>query len=67
VGFNPRPHTAGDQVQQSPLFARPLFQSTPAHGGRQKKGEEYEFLSSFNPRPHTAGDTAVRHFRLAAI
>ncbi len=32
--FNPRPHTAGDRIQQSMTLMSSQFQSTPAHGGR---------------------------------
>ena len=42
ASFNPRPRTAGDRCRMWIMIVHCLFQSTPAHGGRQAAAEKYE-------------------------
>ena len=65
MGFNPRPHAAGDCGPANARQRAPTFQSTPAHGGRpsrpcRKAGDR----RCFNPRPHAAGDGRLTSLKL---
>ena len=57
--FNPRPHTAGDDLPPA-VYELPMFQSTPAHGGRPRTGVDARSCTVVSIHARTRRATRLR-------